>query len=457
MFQEETRAYLGSFFHAPIYGELEYLEHALIEVDDKGVIVRVVTGDDPSQQALIQKHWEAGTVTELPEGCFGLPGFVDMHVHSCQWPQAALALDEPLYRWLQERTFPLESRFADIEFARRVYSDLVLQLLARGTTTTVYLGSAHLGATLELAKICAETGQRALVGKTVMDDPAANPDYYRDASPAKAIEDTETLIREVDSMRAGVPQGVWPVVTPRFIPSCTDEVLFGLGKLAQKYGSYVQTHCNEGQWEHDTVLARCGKEDPYALRDYGLLGRHSIMAHCTFLTPEEGEMFAELGVAVAHCPMANSYFSSSVAPIRRFHEQGIRVGIGTDISGGYSPSMYENIRQAVLCSRLLETGVDARKPEDKRGYGEARLSILDAFYLATMGGAEALDLPTGAFLPGRAFDMQIVDASRPYSDLTGFGVFDAPEDKLARILYLSTPDNVRKVYVQGRCVIDKDA
>ena len=113
--------------------------------------------------------------------------------------------------------------------------------------------------------------------------------------------------------------------------------------------------------------------------------------------------------------------------------------------------MYENIRQAVLCSRLLETGVDARRPEAERGYGEARLSILEAFYLATTGGAEALGLQTGAFLPGRAFDMQMVDVSRPYSDLTGFGVFDSPEDRLARILYLSTPDNVRKVYVQGRC------
>ena len=185
MSQETAWAYHGSFFHAPTYGEFEYLENAIIEVDGSGVITRVVTGDDPSQQEFILAHRKAGTITELPEGSYGLPGFVDMHVHSCQWPQAALALDEPLYRWLQERTFPLESRFEDIEFARRVYSDLVQQLLARGTTTTVYLGSAHLEATLELARICADAGQRALVGKTVMDDPVANPDYYRDESPAK--------------------------------------------------------------------------------------------------------------------------------------------------------------------------------------------------------------------------------------------------------------------------------
>lgn len=167
---------------------------------------------------------------------------------------------------------------------------------------------------MALAEICAEHGQRALVGKTVMDDPAANPDYYRDASPEQAVRDTETLIREMEAIGRKSRAGAWPVITPRFIPSCTDEVLRGLGNLAESTGAYVQTHCNEGQWEHDVVLERFGKTDPYALRDFGLLREHSIMAHCPYLTEEEGEMFAELGVAVAHCPTANSYFSSCRGP-----------------------------------------------------------------------------------------------------------------------------------------------
>ncbi|MEE0044818.1 amidohydrolase family protein, partial [Ellagibacter isourolithinifaciens] len=174
----QPRAFYGSFFHTPEYGSFEYLEHALIEVGEDGAIERVIAHDDPNQAAALAKAREAGTLYELGEDRFGLPGFVDIHIHSPQWPQAALALDEPLYRWLDERTFPLESKFADVDFAREVYSDLVDQLLARGSTTAVYLGSAHLEATVALAEICAERGQRALVGKTVMDDPAANPDYY---------------------------------------------------------------------------------------------------------------------------------------------------------------------------------------------------------------------------------------------------------------------------------------
>ncbi|MBQ6586891.1 MAG: guanine deaminase [Coriobacteriales bacterium] len=458
MSQNVKQAFLGSFFHTPIYGSFEYLEDALIEVDAAGVIARVVRKDDPAQAALINTYREAGVLTELGENRYGLPGFVDIHVHAPQWPQAALALDEPLYVWLEKCTFPLESKFADLDFADKVYRDLVNQLLARGSTTTVYLGSAHLESSILLAEICNAKGQRALVGKTVMDDPAANPPYYRDASVQSALADVQKHIDAVEAINRNSWAGVYPVVTPRFIPSCTDEVLKGMGDIAAKNDVYVQTHCNEGQWEHDVVLERFGKTDPYALRDFGLLREHAIMAHCPYLTPEEGEMFAELGVTIAHCPMANSYFSSAVAPIQRFRSQGIHVGLGTDISGGYSPSMYENIRQAVLVSRLLETGVNAMLPPDARGgLGEGtRLSVVEALWLATKGGGEALGLPVGSFQPGCDFDLQVVDVKRRDGDLTGFRVFDAPIDRLARILYLSSVDNVRKVYCNGKLLRDKD-
>ena len=174
-------AFYGSFFHTPVYGSFEFLENALIEVDERGAIARVLREGEPEHAQALAAHRTRGTLTELGANRYGLPGFVDIHVHAPQWPQAALALDEPLYLWLEQRTFPLESRFADLDFARTVYRDLVQQLLARGSTTTVYLGSAHLESSIELAAICAEEGQRALVGKTVMDDPAANPEHYRDA------------------------------------------------------------------------------------------------------------------------------------------------------------------------------------------------------------------------------------------------------------------------------------
>ena len=451
-----ARTFLGTFFHTPSYGKVECLANALVETDDSGTITSVTLPADEGYAERECAAREAGTLVEVGEGKVGLPGFVDLHVHAPQWPQSGIALDEPLNVWLDKRTFPLESKYADLEFARRVYADLVHQLLARGTTTCMYFGTVHVEPTVELARQCATQGQRGLVGKVVMDDPAGNPSFYRDASTASALTDTERFVGMVDALRPGCAQGVWPVVTPRFIPSCTDEGLAGLGRIANESGAFVQSHCNEGQWEHDFVFERFGKSDAEALYDYGLLREKSVMAHCAFLTKADGRLFAESGAAVAHCPISNAYFANSVAPVRRLRAQGVRMGLATDISGGFSPSMYDNIRQAVMVSRVREDGVDALVAQDERGAGESRISSVEALWLATAGGAEALRLPVGSFEPGRAFDAQVIDTRRPDADLTGFGVFDGPRDVLDRVLYLSVPENIRQVWVQGALVLDKD-
>ena len=420
-------AFLGSFFHTPRYGEFEMLENALIEVDPRGVISAVTRPGAPDYDARVTHAREAGALVELPEGAYGLPGFVDLHVHAPQWPQAGVALDEPLDVWLQKRTFPLEARFADLDFARPVYRDLVSRLLSLGTTTTVYFATNDLASSVELARACAEGGQRALVGKVVMDDPAANPDFYRDASTAQALADTETLLAEVAQIG-----------------------------VATRQGAYVQSHCAEGQWEQGVAPSRYGKSDAQALYDFGLLREKSVMAHCTFLSEADGELFARSGAAVAHCPVSNSYFANSTCPVRRLRAQGVRMGLATDISGGFSPSMYENMRHAVMVSRMLEDGVDARAAPEARGAGEpSRITSVEALWLATTGGAEALQLPVGVFEAGRAFDMQVVDTRVAGADLTGFGVFNAPRDILDRILFISTAENVRQTWVQGALVWDK--
>lgn len=452
------RAFLGSFFHTPAYGSFEFLDNALIEVDAGGVISSVTLPNAPDHAARVGFLREAGDLLELPQGSYGLPGFVDLHVHAPQWPQAGVALDEPLDVWLQKRTFPLEARFSDLDFARPIYKDLVGRLLSLGTTTTMYFATNDLASSIELARACAQGGQRALVGKIVMDDPAANPDFYRDASTAQALADTETLLAEVASIGSTTRQGVFGVVTPRFIPSCTEEALAGLGRIAQRTGAYVQSHCSEGEWEHSVSPARFGKSDTQALYDFGLLREKSVMAHCTFLSEADGELFARSGAAVAHCPISNSYFASSVCPVRRLRDQGVRMGLATDISGGFSPSMYENIRHAVMVSRMMEDGVDARVGQAARGAGEpSRITSVEALWLATAGGAEALWLPVGTFEVGRAFDMQVVDTRAPGSDITGFGVFNAPRDILDRILFISTAQNIVQTWVQGRLAWDKAA
>jgi len=163
----------------------------------------------------------------------------------------------------------------------------------------------------------------------------------------------------------------------------------------------------------------------------------------------------ETGTAVAHCPISNAYFANGVIPIKRLKEQGVEIGLGTDISGGFSPSLWDNIKQAVMSSRMLEDGVDVTRTQDTRGVADSRISVIEAFSLATQGGGEALSLPIGVIEKGYACDLQVVDMNATGASLSGFGVFNEPADQLQKLLYLATPTNIKQVWVQGKLVHEK--
>lgn len=310
----------------------------------------------------------------------------------------------------------------------------------------------HKEASILLAKICAEKGQRGLVGKVVMDDAEQNPDFYRDASTQAALADTEAFIVAVKELAKTTKQGVYPVVTPRFIPSCTDEALKGLGELATKYDTHIQSHCSESDWEHGYVKERFHKNDAVALHDFGLLGDKSVMAHCNFLSDEDAQLFAETGTAIGHCPISNAYFANSVIPIARFHAMGVDIGLGTDVSGGFSPSLFDNARQAVISSRMLEDGVDTTIPAAQRGVPNSRITINEAFYLATAGGGESLSLPIGRLQENYAWDVQVIDTAIPSAKLPIFDQHEDLHDIFQKIMYLVRPENIREVWVQGNKV-----
>lgn len=445
-----TAAVEGPAFSSRDEYEVTYRERSLYLIDDTGMIASIV-GPGSSQYANIRDEASRrGLLTVLRDGQYLLPGFVDLHVHAPQWAQDGAALDEPLERWLGKYTFPTEARFADVSYAHRVHAHLVDSLLARGTTTVLYFDTIHRSSAVDLANVCNDKGQRAFVGKVVMDDPDANPEYYRETTD-EALGETERFIQDVNGIHS--IQGVHPVVTPRFVPSCTDEGLAGLGGLVEKHHCFVQTHCSEGDWEHNTVFERYGKSDTEALDGFGLLTDQTVMHHCVYLSESDAELFARRGAAVAHCPLSNAYFAGAVAPIRRYRSQGVTVGLGTDISGGYAPSLYDTVRLAAVASRMLASGVDARlTANDRGGVGEALMSLDQVFWLATVGGANALHVNTGRLEEGYAWDAQVVDVHAEHSDLPVFEADEEPKVIFQKIMNLSTPSNIRAVWVQGRMV-----
>jgi guanine deaminase len=447
-----TQIFQGTAFTSDSPKKINILKDYLFCVNTNGMIEKVVAPEDSDYPSIIETYQDRDNFHRLAEGQYFLPGFVDLHVHAPQWAQSGTALDLPLYEWLNTYTFPLEAKYADLDFAKAVYEHLVHTLLANGTTTALYFATVHKETSLLLAEICAAKGQRGLVGKVVMDDAEQNPSYYRDLNTETALADTEEFILAVKELAKTVKQGVYPVVTPRFIPSCTDEALKGLGELAAKYDTHIQSHCSESDWAHNYVQERFSKHDAFALHDFGLLTDKSVMAHCNFLNDEDAALFAKTGTAIAHCPLSNAYFANSVIPIARFKAQGIDIGLGSDISAGATPSLFDNAKQAVVSSRMLEDGVDASLPADERGVPDSRITINEAFYLATAGGGESLNLPIGRIQENYTWDVQIIDTEVAAAKLPIFQANEDLYDTFQKIMYNVRPENIREVWVQGEKV-----
>ena len=377
-----------------------------------------------------------------------LPGLSDLHIHAPQWPQRGEALDRPLQQWLAAHTFPLEARYADPAYAEAVYGEMVPALLAQGTTTALYFATIHEAASLALARACLAHGQRGFVGLVAMDHPELCPPGYRHADADAAIAATRRFIDAVRALPGNEAGLVAPVITPRFIPACTDRLLAGLAELAARTGVRVQTHASESDWEHAHVLSRCGCTDTEALDRFGLLRPHSVLAHGNFLDDGDLGRIAARGAAVAHCPISNAFFADSVLPLRRLLDGGVACGLGTDIAGGFSPSIFANARAAVLSARLLASGTDPRRTPQTRGAGAAaRLEFTEALWLATRGGAEALGVEGGLLAPGRVFDA---------IELSGRGAvlrLDGTAEAIAqRVVCHADAGEIGRVWVSGRRV-----
>ena len=395
-----------------------------------------------------------GIFDVLPEEYFNLPlydygdslifpGMIDLHVHAPQFAFRGMCMDLELMDWLNQYTFPEEEKYENLDYAKKAYSLFVNTLKNGATTRSCIFATRHRYATELLMEMMEESGLVSYVGKVNMD---------REASDALVEESAEiSAYNTFGWINAvyGKFENTKPILTPRFIPCCTDELMQELREIQMTYGIPVQSHLSESKGEIEFVKF-LRPENPFygdSYNEYDLFGKNddintdvkTVMAHCVWSTDKEVELMLENGVFVAHCPASNMNLTSGIAPIRKYLDLGLNIGLGTDIAGGHSASIFRAITDSIQVSKMYFRMVDeSYKP----------LVFSEAFYLATKGGGSFFG-KVGSFEAGYEFDAVVMDDS----------VLVHPQslklaERIERAVYLGLDEkNIIAKYVAGKEVL----
>lgn len=357
-----------------------------------------------------------------------MQSFCDMHLHAPQYPMLGMGMDLPLLEWLQTYTFKTEARFSDPEYARKIYKKLARDLIANGTTRVCAFSSLHRESTLVLMEELENAGICGYVGKVNMD---RNGTPELQESCEESISETLKWLEECTYF-----EHVFPILTPRFTPSCSDELMEALGKMATEKGLRVQSHLSESRsevaWVHD-LHSDCPQYwESY--KKYGLFGPKTLMAHCVQSDKRERAAMRDHNVIVVHCPDSNINLVSGTAPVRAMLDEGLWVVLGSDIAGGATLPMLEVIAMAIRASKIKHM---------ESNWTEKFLSVDEAYYLGTSSGARYFGANDG-FAPGNSLhaivvdDLQAVDTHRLNL-----------RERFERAIYTADAENIVAVYSQG--------
>jgi guanine deaminase len=366
-----------------------------------------------------------------------MAGFIDSHVH---YPQTGIigAFGTQLLDWLNRYTFVAEQRFADKRHARAAARVFLGECLRNGVTTAAVFCTVHPQSVDAFFEESAQLGLRMIAGKVLMDRnaPAALCDTAQ-----RGYDDSKALAAKWHG-RARLMYAI----TPRFAATSTPAQLEAAGALRRELPDcFVQSHISENRaevaWVRELFPERTGYLDVYD--HYGLLGRRTIYGHGIHLTESELARMHETGTAIAHCPTSNFFLGSGCFDIGKAirKERPLRVGLATDVGGGTTLS-------------ILQTLNEAYKAAQMNGYA---LSAGHAFYLATRGSAQALDLESrvGSLAPGMDADLVVLDLKS--TPLIAFRMKHAADLAEALFIQMTLGDDraVRATYAAGKRAFER--
>ena len=364
-----------------------------------------------------------------------IPGLIDLHIHAPQYAFRGMGMDMQLLDWLNTYAFKEEGKYRDLEYAKKQYSKFVSDVKNSATTRLSIFATLHKDATIMLMDMLEEAGIKAYVGKVNMD--RNSPEFLKEDT-LKSKEDTIEWLEDTKDRYKNIK----PILTPRFIPSCTDNLMEEIKQINNIYNIPVQSHLSENKSEIEWVaeLHPDTKNYAEAYNKYNLFGKNNktIMAHCVHCPDDELELIKQNNVVVAHCPQSNANLTSGIAPIKNMLSMGINVGLGSDIAAGSSLSIFRAMSDAVQVSKLRES---------LTGQKNQTVTLTEVFYLGTKGGGKFFG-DVGSFEKGYEFDAVVLN-DKSFGDNSDFTL----KERLERIIYLSDDRNIVAKYVAGNKII----
>jgi 5-methylthioadenosine/S-adenosylhomocysteine deaminase len=390
-------------------------------IDNGAVAVRGERIVAAGTKAEIDRQYKPKQRLDMPQGIL-IPGLISTHTHAPMSLLRGIADDLRLQEWLEKFIFPLEAKFVSPAFVRDGTKLACAEMMLSGTTTYTdmyYFEEA-------IAEATKECGMRAVLGQTVIQFPVADA-----KTPKEGLARTEAFFRKYDKDPLIVP-----AVAPHALYTNDEATLKAARELANRYGKPLVIHLSETKKENDDMQAKYGASPTAVLDRWGVLNGRTVAAHGVWVSEADMKILKDRGVGVAHCPSSNMKLASGVAPVVRYLETGVAVGLGPDGPAG-SNNDFNLFEEMDLATKLQK--VSRMDP--------TALPAEAVFRMATIDGARALGMEKeiGSIEVGKRADLVFVSTSEPHG-LPMFNVYSA-------LVYALKGSDVQHVLINGKLVV----
>lgn len=395
--------------------EFDIIENGIIIIKDRK-FERFETGTHPQDLPEARKTIDA-------KGSIILPGLVNTHTHLPMTLFRGLADDLPLHDWLENHIFPAEAKHINSENVQASTRLACAEMIMSGTTTCCdgYFFED------EVASAVSDSGLRAILAQGIIDFPAPGV-----PNPVDNIDHAVAYIQKW----LGVSKLIRPSIFCHSPYTCSAETLQKAKKAAASKDLLFQIHVAETKQEWDRVNSEHGISPIQYLDRIGILDRNTLLVHCIWVDDHDVETVAERECAVSHNPESNMKLASGIAPVEKFLEAGIPVGLGTD---GCASNNTLDIFQAMDMTAKLHK-VYSMDP--------TAMDAKTVLRMATIGGARAMGLEKeiGTLEIGKQADLIIVDNCRPH--LTPM------YNPASHLVYAANGNDVKTSIIGGRVVME---